>query len=97
MCDAFFIGTRENKAKSDSGESLTKIFTDKLKWLCRGCQDPEQEPIAEQVQPVIEINTSGESSTEVLSLNFADRCLKLIVFVVSNFYFKADQYVLFLR
>ena len=60
-----FIGTRENKAKSDSDESLTQIFMDKLIWMCRGCKDPVQEPDAERVPPVIETNSSSESSTEV--------------------------------
>ncbi|CAB4012509.1 Chitin synthase 6, partial [Paramuricea clavata] len=57
-------GTRENKAKTDNEESLTKVMADKLKWMCRGCKDPVQEPAAEPVRPVNEISSTSESSTE---------------------------------
>ncbi|XP_028399424.1 uncharacterized protein LOC114522855 isoform X2 [Dendronephthya gigantea] len=57
-------GTRENKVKTANDESLTKIITDKLKWLCRGCKDPVQEPAAQPIPPVNDINSNDESSTE---------------------------------
>ncbi len=77
------LGTRENKAKTDSEESITQMIRDKLIWMCRGCKDPVQEPAAEPVQPINEINSSSESSTEVR----VKTCFLQKLFSIGNIYF----------
>ena len=63
--DLSFLGTRENKTKTDNGESVTKMITDTLIWLCRGCKDTVQEPASQPVPSVSEISSTSETSTEV--------------------------------
>lgn len=61
----YSLGTRENKAKNDTGKSLVEVMKDKLLWVCRGCKDPVAESPAEPVRPINDTISSTESSTEV--------------------------------
>lgn len=61
----YSLGTRENKAKNDTGKSVVEVMKDKLLWVCRGCKDPVAEPPAEPVRPINDTISSTESSTEV--------------------------------
>ena len=59
------LGTRENKAKTESGESLQNIICDKLLWLCRGCKDsettrePAVQPINSEERPILSETSSA--------------------------------------